>query len=242
MSVLHGKTAIVTGGSRGIGRAIVERLVRDGATVVFSYAANRTAADEVAAATGALPVRADLTDPDAVVRLLDTALDHLGDLDILVANAAAPFPVAPLAETTLAVFDEVMTANARSTFIALQYAARHLRDDGRVVVISSVNTVRPAPGIAPYAASKGAVEQLVQVAALELGGRGITVNTVSPGATDTDLFRDTNPPEAYERVAAVTALGRVGAPADIADVVGFLAGPDARWVTGQNLRATGGLV
>jgi 3-oxoacyl-[acyl-carrier protein] reductase len=116
-----------------------------------------------------------------------------------------------------------------------------MRDGGRIVNISTLNTVMPAPGIALYAASKGAVEQFTAVAARELGSRGITVNTVSPGATDTDLLRSTNPEEALRTVVGMTPLGRLGQPADIADVVAFLAGPDARWLTGQNIHATGGI-
>jgi 3-oxoacyl-[acyl-carrier protein] reductase len=116
-----------------------------------------------------------------------------------------------------------------------------MRQGGSIINISTVNTVRPAPGITPYAASKGAMEQLTAVAAHELGPHGITVNTVSPGATDTDLLRATNPAERLETVAAMTPLGRLGHPSDVADVVAFLAGPDSRWITGQNIRASGGI-
>ncbi|MEV8633054.1 SDR family oxidoreductase [Streptosporangium sp. NPDC051023] len=239
---LKGKAAVVTGGSRGIGRAIVERLARDGAEVVFNYASSTAAAAEITAtAEGTYGIRLDLAEPGAAERLMEIAEERLGGLDILVNNAAASFRVASIADTDEAVFDDVMRVNAKTTFLTMRYAARRMRDDGRIVNISTVNTVRPAPGNAPYAASKGAIEQLTAVAARELGSRGITVNTVSPGATDTDLLRGTNPAEALERVASVTALGRLGTPADIADVVAFLVGPDGRWMTGQNLRATGGL-
>ncbi|MEV7005572.1 SDR family oxidoreductase [Streptosporangium sp. NPDC051022] len=239
---LRGKAAVVTGGSRGIGRAIVERLARDGAEVVFNYASSAAAAAEITATVeGTHGIRLDLAEPGAAERLMEMAEKRLGGLDILVNNAAMSFRVAPIADTDEAVFDDVMRVNAKTTFLTMRYAARHMRDDGRIVNISTVNTVRPAPGNAPYAASKGAIEQLTAVAARELGSRGITVNTVSPGATDTDLLRGTNPAEALERVASVTALGRLGTPADIADVVAFLVGPDGRWMTGQNLRASGGL-
>ncbi|GAA3136983.1 3-oxoacyl-ACP reductase [Streptosporangium carneum] len=232
----------MTGGSRGIGRAIVERLARDGAEVVFNYASSTAAAAEIAATVeGAHGIQLDLAEPGAAERLMELAEERLGGLDILVNNAAMSFQVASIADTDEAVFDDVMRGNAKTTFLTTRYAARRMRDGGRIVNISTVNTVRPAPGNAPYAASKGAIEQLTAVAAMELGSRGITVNTVSPGATDTDLLRSTNPAEALERVASVTPLGRLGEPADIADVVAFLVGPDGRWMTGQNLRATGGL-
>ena len=244
--MLQGSTAVVTGGSRGIGRAIVERLCRDGAHVVFTYATRTEAADEVVrlirAGGGTVwALRQDLAEPEGAERMMEAAEDRLGGLDILVNNAAVPFTPAPLAETGPDTFDTVMTVNARSVFLTTRYAARRMRDGGRIVNLSTLNTVRAVPGIGPYAASKGAVEQLTAVAARELGPRGITVNTVSPGATDTELLRGANPPEALEAVEGMTPLGRLGQPADVAAVVAFLVGPDGRWVTGQNLRATGGL-
>ncbi|MCO5992549.1 glucose 1-dehydrogenase [Actinoallomurus rhizosphaericola] len=247
MAVLKGKTAVVTGGSRGIGRAIVERLARDGAVVVFNYARNGDAADEVVRAvqeTGgsAHGVRLDLAEEGAAERLMMIAEQNLGGLDIVVNNAALSFTPTPIAEIDEELFDRVMTVNVKSAFSTIRYAATNMRDGGRIINISSLNTVRPVPGIAPYIVSKGALEQLTAVAALEFGGRGITVNTVSPGATDTDLLRGTNSAEALRRVAAMTPLGRLGQPSDVADVVAFLAGPDGRWVTGQNIRAAGGLV
>ncbi|MEV5986481.1 glucose 1-dehydrogenase [Streptomyces sp. NPDC052051] len=244
--MLKGKTAVVTGGSRGIGRAIVERLCGDGAHVVFTYRADEEAAEavvrEVRANGGqARAMRLDLADPEGPEELMAAAEARLGGLDILVNNAAVSHARMPLAETEVAFFDRVMAINARSVFLTLRYAARRMRDGGRIVNISSVNTVRPVAGVGPYAAGKGALEQLTAVAAQELGPRGITVNTVSPGATDTDMLHGANPPEALQTVAQMTPLGRLGQPSDIADVVGFLVGPDGRWVTGQNLRASGGL-
>jgi len=242
MAALDGKSAVVTGGSRGIGRGIVERLCRDGAAVVFSYQRDEAAAKETAEATGgaAIPVRTDLGVLAEVRALFATAEERLGGLDIVVNNAGTAVPMR-FADATEEEYDRVMAANAKGTFFAIQEAARRLRDGGRIVNLSSVNTVAPAPANAIYQGSKGAIEQYTLVAALELGERGITVNTVSPGATDTDLLRAANPPEALEQIPALTALGRLGRPADIAAVVAFLVGPDGGWVTGQNLRATGGL-
>jgi 3-oxoacyl-[acyl-carrier protein] reductase len=238
--------AVVTGGSRGIGRAIVERLCRDGAKVVFNYVAGEESAADVVSSVRAnggdvRAMRYDLAEPEGAERLMEAAELHLGGLDILVNNAAMVHAPTPLAQTDAAVFDRVMALNTRSVFLTVRHAARHMRDGGRIVNISTINTVRSAPGIGPYAASKGAIEQLTAVAARELGPRGITVNTVSPGATDTDMLRGANPARAVEAVAGMTPLGRLGQPADIADVVAFLVGKDGRWMTGQNLRASGGL-
>ncbi|MER5430182.1 glucose 1-dehydrogenase [Streptomyces sp. NPDC002588] len=238
--------AVVTGGSRGIGRAIVERLCRDGADVVFNYATSEEAAAEVVRAVQSnggkvRAMRLNLKEPDAPEQLMEAAEAHLGGLDILVNNAAMTFTPAPFAETETEVFDSVMAVNTRAVFLTMRYAARRMRDGGRIVNISTLNTVRPAPGIGPYAASKGAIEQLTAVAARELGPRSITVNAVSPGATDTELLHGTNTPQALQAVIGITPLGRLGQPSDVADVVAFLTGPDARWVTGQNLLATGGL-
>jgi 3-oxoacyl-[acyl-carrier protein] reductase len=243
MGVLSGKSALVTGGSRGIGRAIVERLANDGADVVFGFHSDRRAADKTVAATGgrAHAVQADQGDPAEVRRLFQEAEERLGGLDILVNNAAIN-TTGLIAAFTDEDYDRVMAVNAKGVFVAIRLAAERLRDNGRIINISTLNTALPGPGVSVYAASKAAVEQFAAVASRELGGRGITVNTVSPGAVDTDSLRATNPPEALAQGVALTALGRLGEPADIADVVAFLAGPDARWVTGQNLRATGGLL
>ncbi|XVQ14203.1 SDR family oxidoreductase [Spirillospora sp. CA-255316] len=236
---LTGKTALVTGGSRGIGRAIVRRLAHDGAKVVFGYRQDKAAADAlVRELDGVVAVRADLEDMTSIETLFEPVA---GGLDILVNNAAIN-PHAPIGDLTSEEFDRVMAVNAKAPLLAMRRAATVLRDNGRIVNISTLNTVIPAPGHALYSASKGALEQLTAVAAREFGERGITVNTVSPGAIDTDLLRASNPPEVLEQSAALTALRRLGQPTDIAAVVAFLAGPDSQWITGQNLRATGGLL
>ncbi|MEV0383050.1 SDR family oxidoreductase [Nonomuraea sp. NPDC050643] len=242
MSVLSGKGALVTGGSRGIGKAIVERLTGDGAEVVFCYQHAEDAARQVAKETGAHAVQADLGDERDLARLFAEAEARLPGVDILVNNAATAEAQKPITEVTAEDYARVFAVNTRAVFLAVQWAARVMRDDGRIVTVSTLNTQIPAPGLTLYCGSKAAAEQFAKVAARELGGRGITVNVVSSGATDTDMLRGANPPEALERTPAFTALQRLGRPDDIAAVVAFLAGPDSRWITGQNLLASGGLM
>ncbi|MFG3119540.1 SDR family oxidoreductase [Streptomyces sp. NPDC048197] len=247
---LAGCGALVTGGSRGTGRAIARRLAADGATVVFTYHTQAQEADslvtEIAELNGrAYAVPLDLAAPDEIAEAF-TAADQafreagVGGLDILVVNAGV-FTSAPIAEATVDDWERVMAVNARGTFLAVQQAAVRMRDGGRIITISTVGTHWPSPGEAIYAASKAAVEQITRVASRELGGRGITANTLSLGPTDTDLLRNSAPPGALDGAAAMTALGRIGRPSDVADLVALLVRADNRWVTGQNIRADGGL-
>jgi 3-oxoacyl-[acyl-carrier protein] reductase len=216
----------------------VRRLAADGARVVFSFREDKAAAEALAEEIGdEVAVRADQEDLGSLDVLFEPVADGL---DILVNNAAIT-ALAPISDITPELFDRAMTVNAKFPLLAMQRAAPLLRDGGRIISISTLNTAAPGPGIALYCASKAALEQFSKVAAYELGPRGITVNTVSPGATDTDLLRASNSAEELEGATALTALGRLGTPADIADVVAFLAGPDARWITAQNIQATGGL-
>jgi 3-oxoacyl-[acyl-carrier protein] reductase len=238
MTPLTGKIALVTGGSRGIGRAVVERLTTDGAQVFFTYRTSAEAATAVADRTGAHPIRADQSALSAV----DAMFAPLpGRLDILVNNAAESTHIG-LPDLTPDAFDRAMTVNTKVPLLAIQRAAPLMPSGGRIINLSTLNTALPAPGLTLYCATKAALEQITAVLARELGPRNITVNTVSPGATDTDLLRTTNPPEALPRTVALTALQRLGHPTDIAAVVAFLCRPDAGWLTGQNLRATGGLL
>jgi len=243
---LDGKAAIVTGGSRGIGRAIVLRLAAEGASVAFSFQANQQAADEVveaARARGHSPVamRADQGTMVDHQRFLAEAEARIGGLDILVNNAAIA-AVQHILQVSEADFDRAMAVNTKGPYFAMQYAAQHMRDGGRIINISTLSTALPEAGAGLYCASKAALELFTGVAARELGSRGITVNSVSPGATDTELLHQENPAEAIDFYIQFTALGRLGRPDEIANVVAFLAGPDAGWITGQNIRATGGLL
>lgn len=247
MASLTRKVAIVTGASRGIGRAIAERLGQEGAYVVVNYAHSADKAQEVVSAVEAgggkaLTVQADMTQVVDIRRLFQETVDHFGQLDILINNAGGSGAFTPLAEVTEEEFDAMFTLNARGPFFALQEAARRMADGGRIVNISTVGTVVGAAGGAAYLGSKGALEQFTKALAKELGGRSITVNTVTSGATDTEGFNQSATPEMKAQAAQMSPLGRLGQPKDIADVVAFVVSEEARWLTGQNIRAVGGIV
>lgn len=240
---LAGKVAIVTGSSRGIGRAIAERLARDGASIVVNYARSEAEARAVVAGIGerAVAVQADVAVVADVRRLFATARERFGRVDVLVNNAAV-VQVKPIAEVTEAEFDAVFAANVRGPLFAMQEAARTLPDGGRVVTISTGATKLGLPGLALYGGSKAALEQMTMVLANELAPRGITVNTVAAGPTETrmlDEYFGANP-GAREMMLARSPSGRFGQPRDIADVVAFLVSDDARWVTGQWIGVAGG--
>lgn len=246
---LAGYGAFVTGGSRGIGRAVTARLAADGADVVFTYATQGQAAselvDEITGHGGwARAVRLDLTDVDgfeAVFTTAEHAFREAGvELNLLVANAGV-IAHAQIDQLDIDEWDRLMATNARGTLLTVQHAARRMADHGRIITVSTIGTAWPSQGEAAYAASKAAVEQITRVASREFGHRGITANTVSLGPTDTDLLRAGAAPEALDGAAAMTALGRIGLPTDVADLVALLVHPDGRWITGQNIRADGGL-
>ncbi|MFD7732496.1 SDR family oxidoreductase [Kitasatospora phosalacinea] len=249
---LDGKTALVTGASRGIGRAIAERLAHDGATVALTYARDTTAAattlDHIRSRGGrAFLLHAPLGTHGDAARLwaaYDTARPpHLADggIDILVNNAGIGRSAA-LADLTEEDFDEVFAVNVRAPFFLVQQALPRLRDGGRIINISSGAARIATPEITAYAATKGALDTFTLNLAKELGPRGITANSVHPGIVDTDVNAAwlRNNPAAQAHAASLAALGRVGDPTDIADVVAFLASHDARWVTGRTIDATGG--
>lgn len=239
------RVAVVTGGSRGIGRESAERLAADGLAVVVNYAGNRTEAEAaVAAITAAggeaIAHCADVADEVAVAELFDAAEEAYGGVDVVV-HAAGVMALAPLAELDLDVLDRMHRTNIRGTFVVDQQAARRVRTGGAVINFSSSVLSLALPGYAAYAATKGAVEAMTLILARELRGRDITVNAVAPGPTATALFLDGKDEETVARMAAQPPLERLGTPQDIAEVVSFLAGP-ARWVNGQVLRANGGIV
>ncbi len=242
---LRGKVAIVTGGSRGIGREIALRLGAIGADVVINYAVSREEAAKVAETISgsgqkAIAVKADLRNIAELRALFATTLEQYGRLDILVNNAGMLVNKA-ICDVTEAEYDEVMTLNLKSVFFACQEAARRMADGGRIINISSTVTKMLLPTYGTYAASKGAIDQLTRVLAKELGPRQITVNAVSPGPVDTELFRKGKTEEQILQMAGMAAFGRIGTPGDIADVVSLLVREEAGWISGQNICANGGM-
>jgi 3-oxoacyl-[acyl-carrier protein] reductase len=238
---LHGKTAIVTGASRGIGLAIASRLYKDGANLVLSFIRDGQFVD-IAQTMGGSPdravaVEADIRSSAQVKTLFDEAECKFGSIDIVVANAGINMSKT-VAETTDEDFQHIFSVNAQGTFFVFREAARRVKNGGRIIGITSNMTLQSRAGVALYSASKAAVEQFVKILARELGPKLITVNAVAPGPTDTNmvsqLSRDTAP--------GITPLGRLGRPEDIADVVAFVASADARWITGQIVGANGGII
>ncbi len=245
MASLAGKVAIVTGSSRGIGRAIALRLSQEGAAVVVNYAKGAEAAQDVvsaieAAGGKALAVQADVSKTAEICNLFDRALETYSQVDILVNNAGVIL-YKPVAEVTEAEFDNLFAINVKGTFFACQEAAKRMADGGRIVNFSSSTTAMLLPTYGAYVATKGAVEQLSRSLAKELGDRQITVNVISPGPTDTELFTFGKTAEQIQRFTQMTALGRIGKVEDIADVTAFLCTEEARWITGQNIRVNGGI-
>lgn len=243
MSDLSGRVALVTGGSRGIGAAIAERLAADGADVALTYVSNEEAAAQVVKrieATGrrAIAIQADAADPDASVSVVDRVVAELGRLDILVNNVGVGV-MAPLPDITAEQVSAVLDINVRSVYLTTQAAARHLGRGGRIVTIGSVISEHvPFPGASLYSTSKAALVGLTKALARELGERGITVNVVQPGATDTDMNPADGP--AGEAQRGWTALGEYGSVSDIASMVAYLAGDEARWITGSRFVVDGG--
>jgi 3-oxoacyl-[acyl-carrier protein] reductase len=241
---LQGKVALVTASSRGIGRAVALRLGADGANVVVNYRVDENAAADVverikAGGGDAVAVRADIGVPADVERLYQETLSAFGGLDIVVNNAGVTV-VGPTAFFDEQALDRALAINVKGTFLSLKHAANHVRDGGRIINISTGYTRAPNPYVGFYVGTKAAVEQFGHSLAKELGGRRITVNSVLPGLTDTEGVAPEVRADA-DRYIGQTPLGRFGTPEDIAGVVGFLAGEDGAWVTGQAISATGGL-
>ena len=240
---LKNKRAIVTGGSRGIGAAIVKRLANEGADVAFTYSSSPDRANEVAKSTQALGVKAvaiqaDSADAAAVAAAVERTVSELGGIDILVNNAGIGV-FAPIDEFKLADFDRILAINVRGVFVATQAAVKYMKEGGRIINIGSTNAERmPFAGGAVYAMSKSALQGLVQGAARDLGPRGITINNVQPGPVNTDLNPDTG--EFAEMLKKVNAIPRYATADEIAGMVAYLASPEAAYVTGANLMIDGG--
>jgi 3-oxoacyl-[acyl-carrier protein] reductase len=242
MKELSGKVAIVTGASNGIGRAIAERLAEDGAIVVVNYSKSSEKAQQVVVGIQgkggkALAVQTDMSQVAEARRLVIDTVKQFNRLDILVNNAGKFMPK-PLDDTTEEDFDSVIALNAKGPYFAMQEAAKVLKDGGRIVNISTGGTHLHFPGATAYLGSKAALEQYTKGLAQELASKGVTVNTVSPGFTETGMMTDE-----YRQIGIqLTPMKRLGVPKDIADVVAFIVSEEARWVTGQTIQVGGGIV
>jgi len=244
MSTLTEKVALVTGGSRGIGAAIAKRLAKDGASVAITYAKDDKAASAVVRAIErdggkAVAIQADAADVEAVKSAVEKTVTTFGRLDVLVNSAGTAIPK-PFEEATQEEMDRVININLRGVLATTQAALKHMKSGGRVIMIgSAVGERAVAPGLVPYAATKGAVKMFTQALSREVGSRGITVNNVKPGPIDTDL----NPASGDWAVPqkAATALDRYGNVDEIAAMVAFVAGPESSYITGSNLTVDGGM-
>ena len=238
------RVALVTGGSGGIGRAVTERLAKDGIAVGVHYSGNKAKADEtvaaiVAAGGRAIPVGGDVADEHAMAAAFDAVEEEFGGIDVVV-NTAGIMVLSPIATLNLDDLDRVHRTNIRGTFVVSQQAARRVRAGGAIINFSTSVTRTKFPTYGAYVASKAAVEAMTLVLARELRGKDITVNAVAPGPTATPLFLDGKDEATVQNLANAAPLERLGTPDDIAESVAFLAGP-ARWINGQVLFANGGL-
>jgi len=239
------RVAIVTGGSGGIGRETAERLARDAIAVVVAYSGNPSPAKDAVAAIEAaggtaMAVQTDVAEESDVAALFDAAQQAYGGIDIVV-HAAGIMLLSPLADLDLGDLDRMHRINIRGTFVVCRQAARSVRRGGAIINFSSSVVKIALPSYTAYAATKGAVDALTLILAKELRGRDVTVNAVAPGPTATPLFLDGKDQATIDHLASLSPLERLGTPADVAEVVAFLAGP-ARWVNGQVLYANGGVI
>ena len=240
------RVAIVTGGSRGIGRSVARHLAGDGFSIVIGYASNKgeaaaAVAEVEAKGAQAIAVAADVADSRAVASLFDQAEQAFGGVDVVV-NAAGLMSLAPLADFDLAVLDRMLRTNIRGTFVVDQQAARRVRPGGVIINFSSSVLGRVLPAYTGYAASKAAVEAMTFILAHELRGRDVTVNAVAPGPTATDMFLEGKDQALLDRLANAVPLERLGTPDDIAPAVALLASPDGHWINGQTIRVNGGII
>jgi 3-oxoacyl-[acyl-carrier protein] reductase len=239
------RVALITGSATGIGRAIAIRLAKDGIAVAVNYVGNPSLADEVVseirnAGGTAEGFQADVSKVAEIAKLFNDVSAAFGQIDIVVANAGIAITGIPIADVTEADFDRINAVNYKGTYFVLQQAAKHVRNGGRIIQISSTSTLYPAVGLGIYAPSKAAGKVVTEILALELGPRQISVNSVFPGPTRTSLLQKAASKEEVERIAQNMNLGRMGEPEDIAGVVAFLAGPEGAWINGQQIIANGG--
>lgn len=245
MNNLTEKVVLVTGASRGIGATIARHLAAAGAKVIVNYAGGKDAAEQVVSEIknlggDAIAIQADVSKAEDVKNLFNAAIAHYGKVDVLVNNAGIMITKL-VKDTTDEDFTRQFDVNVRGTFNTLREAATSLADNGTIINFStSVNRIM-LPTYATYVATKAAVEQLTRVFAKEVGSRGINVNSVSPGPTNTELFTTGKPKEVIDRLASLSAFNRIGEPEDIAKVVVFLASDEAKWISAQNIGVNGGM-
>ncbi|MFW0717552.1 SDR family oxidoreductase [Pedobacter sp. N23S346] len=245
MKNLTEKVILVTGASRGIGAAIATTLAARGAKVIINFAGDENAAEQQVQkirATGgdAIAIKADVSKANEVKNLFDAAIAHYGRIDVLVNNAGIMITKL-LKDTTDEDFARQFDINVKGTFNTMREAATKLADNGSIINFSSTTTRVMMPTYSTYVASKAAVEQLTRVFAKEVGTRGINVNSVSPGPTNTELFTKGKPQEVIDRLASLSAFNRIGEPEDIAKIVAFLSSDDAKWISAQNIGANGAM-
>lgn len=245
METLNGKVVLVTGASRGIGATIANQIAEAGAKVIVNYSGNKEAADKVVEQIitkggDAIAVQADVSKTDEVKNLFDVAIAHFGKIDVLVNNAGIMITKL-IKDTTDEDFTRQFDINVKGTFNTMREAATRLENNGSIINFStSVNRIM-LPSYATYVATKAAVEQLTRVFSKEVGSKGINVNSVSPGPTNTELFTNGKPQEVIDRLASLSAFNRLGEPDDIAKIVVFLASDNAKWITAQNIGVNGGM-
>jgi 3-oxoacyl-[acyl-carrier protein] reductase len=245
MHKLNGKVALVTGASKGIGAVTALELAKNGASVIVNFNGSPKAAEQVVAdirtAGGqAIAIKADVSKEEDVARLFDEAIAAMGKIDILVNNAGVMMAKA-IGQVSGDEFDKLFSINVKGVFNTLHQAASKLADNGSVINLSSTVTRTMFPGYGPYCATKGAVEQLTRIFAKEVGSRGINVNAVAPGPTETELFMNGKTQQDIDRLAGSNAFGRLGQPEDIARVIVTLACDDSKWISGQIIGANGGM-
>ncbi|EXA32158.1 hypothetical protein FOVG_16629 [Fusarium oxysporum f. sp. pisi HDV247] len=252
---LEGKVALVTGSSRGIGAAIATRLAKHGAKLVINYVSSASAAESVAGnirslGVEAITIKADVSKPKEIAAMFQKVKDEFGRLDIVMSNSGIEH-FGDLQSVTEEEIDKVLGVNVKAQFVMAQQAYKHLEDEGRLILISSISAVWGVPRHALYSASKAAVQGMVKCLAWDFGSRGITVNCIAPGGVKTDMYAEAaakylkggdkmSIEEVDGKISEMSPLGRPGFPNDIAGVIAMLASPEAQWITGQTIHASGG--